>query len=131
MPVLNGHTAAVFVNLRKKASKEELLARLAGFKGAVRRFEKLAEVNGITFVDDYAHHPTEIKATLKTAKNYPHRELWVAFQPHTYSRTKAFLPEFADALSKGAEMAYKAVMKPAEGTILTVSRVSAETAVEA
>ena len=50
-------------------------------------------------VDDYAHHPTEIKATLNAARNYPHMKIWVVFQPHTYSRTKAFMDEFAEALA--------------------------------
>ena len=53
----------------------------------------------MTVIDDYAHHPTEIEATLRAAKNYPHKTLWCVFQPHTYTRTKAFLPEFAKALS--------------------------------
>ena len=52
-----------------------------------------------TIIDDYAHHPTEIRATLEAAAHYPHRELWCVFQPHTYTRTKAFLTEFAEALS--------------------------------
>lgn len=50
-------------------------------------------------IDDYAHHPTEIKATLTSAKNYPHKKTWCIFQPHTYTRTKALLPEFAEALT--------------------------------
>ena len=50
-------------------------------------------------MDDYAHHPTEIEATLAAAGNYPHKKLWCVFQPHTYTRTKALLPEFAEALS--------------------------------
>mgnify|MGYP000766403346 FL=1 len=53
----------------------------------------------MTIIDDYAHHPTEIRATLEAAKNYPHREIWCVFQPHTYTRTKAFLKDFAAALS--------------------------------
>ena len=53
----------------------------------------------VTIIDDYAHHPTEIRATLTAAKNYPHKRLVLAFQPHTYSRTKAFLDDFADVLS--------------------------------
>ena len=53
----------------------------------------------MTVVDDYAHHPTEISATLSAAKNYPHSRLICVFQPHTYSRTKAFLDAFAKALS--------------------------------
>ena len=50
-------------------------------------------------IDDYAHHPTEIRATLTAAANYPHQKIWCVFQPHTYTRTKALLPEFASALS--------------------------------
>lgn len=72
---------------------------LSSFTGTDRRFQYKGKVNGFTIIDDYAHHPTEIRATLKTAANYPHREVWCVFQPHTYSRTKAFLPEFAKALS--------------------------------
>ena len=55
-------------------------------------------IGGVTVIDDYAHHPTEIEATLKAAANYPHRKLWCVFQPHTYTRTKAYLKEFARSL---------------------------------
>jgi UDP-N-acetylmuramate--alanine ligase len=72
---------------------------LLAFTGTDRRFQYKGQVNGFTIIDDYAHHPTEIQATLKAAARYPHREIWCVFQPHTYSRTKAFLPEFAKALS--------------------------------
>ncbi len=72
---------------------------LLSFTGTDRRFEYKGELNGVTIVDDYAHHPTEIKATLKAAKHYPHKDLWCVFQPHTYTRTKAFFHEFAEALS--------------------------------
>ena len=56
------------------------------------------------YIDDYAHHPQEIEATLRAAKMYPHRKLWVIFQPHTYSRTKALLDDFAKALSLSDEI---------------------------
>ena len=72
---------------------------LLSFKGTDRRFEYKGEKNGVTIIDDYAHHPTEIKATLTSVKHYPHRETWCIFQPHTYTRTKAFFHEFAEALS--------------------------------
>ena len=72
---------------------------LEDFSGANQRFEIKGNVNGITIVDDYAHHPTEISATLEVAKHYPHNELYVVFQPHTYTRTRAFLSDFAKALS--------------------------------
>ena len=70
------------------------------FTGANQRFEIKGRVHNITLVDDYAHHPTEIDATLKVAKAYPHHQLYVVFQPHTYTRTKAFLNEFAEVLSQ-------------------------------
>ena len=71
---------------------------LSSFGGAHRRFELKGTLGNVTVIDDYAHHPTEIKATLTTAKNTPHNELWVVFQPHTYTRTHALFEEFADAL---------------------------------
>lgn len=73
---------------------------LRDFHGTDRRFEYKGEVRGITVIDDYAHHPTEINASLKAARNYPHREIWCIFQPHTYTRTKMLFPEFVDALSQ-------------------------------
>ena len=72
---------------------------LSTFSGTDRRFELKGEVAGIKILDDYAHHPTEITATLKAAVKYPHKTLWCVFQPHTYTRTKAFLKDFAKALS--------------------------------
>ena len=80
-------------------SLEDIIHGLSIFGGAKRRFELKGKVNGITVIDDYAHHPTEIEATLHAAKNYPHGRLICVFQPHTYSRTKAFLKDFAKALS--------------------------------
>lgn len=69
------------------------------FGGTKRRFEHKGTVGGVTVIDDYAHHPTEIKATLTTAGNYPHKTTWCVFQPHTYTRTKALLDDFAEALA--------------------------------
>ena len=80
-------------------SMEHIQAGLLGFSGTNRRFQYKGKLNGVTIVDDYAHHPTEIRATMQAAKNYPHREVWVVFQPHTYTRTKAFFKEFAESLS--------------------------------
>lgn len=71
---------------------------LSCFGGTNRRFEYKGTVGGVTVVDDYAHHPTEITASLTAAKQYPHQTLWCVFQPHTYTRTKAFLDDFARAL---------------------------------
>ena len=72
---------------------------LYSFTGTDRRFEKKGSFNGVTVIDDYAHHPTEIRATLDAAKDHPHKRIWCVFQPHTYTRTQALLEEFADALS--------------------------------
>ena len=72
---------------------------LKAFGGTDRRFDYKGSIGGVTIIDDYAHHPTEIRATLTAAANYPHNHLWCVFQPHTYTRTKAFLKEFAEALS--------------------------------
>jgi len=72
---------------------------LLAFHGTERRFEYKGERNGFTIIDDYAHHPTEIEATLTAAKKYPHKTLWCAFQPHTYTRTRAFLTDFAKSLA--------------------------------
>ncbi|MBB5196978.1 UDP-N-acetylmuramate--L-alanine ligase [Anaerocolumna cellulosilytica] len=69
------------------------------FTGTERRFQYKGTIGGVTVIDDYAHHPTEVTATLTAAKNYPHKTTWCVFQPHTYTRTKAFLTEFAKALS--------------------------------
>lgn len=79
--------------------KEAIISGLYKFGGANRRFQHKGTINGITVIDDYAHHPTEIRATLTAAANYPHERIVVVFQPHTYSRTKAFLKDFADVLS--------------------------------
>ena len=78
---------------------EVVLKSLADFHGTDRRFEYKGTIGGVTILDDYAHHPTEITATLKAAANYPHKTLWCVFQPHTYSRTNAFLHDFAKALT--------------------------------
>lgn len=78
---------------------ETIKSGLMAFEGTDRRFEYKGQFNGITVIDDYAHHPTEIAATLTAAQKYPHNQIWCVFQPHTYTRTKAFLHEFAQALA--------------------------------
>jgi UDP-N-acetylmuramate--alanine ligase len=77
---------------------ETAAAALARFRGTARRFEVKGQAGGVTVVDDYAHHPTEIRATLAAARSkYPGRGVWAVFQPHTYSRTAALLDGFATA----------------------------------
>ncbi len=80
-------------------SMEQATKAVHDFTGTDRRFEYKGSIGGVTIIDDYAHHPTEIAATLNACKNYPHKTLWCVFQPHTYTRTKAFLKEFAQSLS--------------------------------
>lgn len=79
-------------------SPEEIRHGLAVFKGPRRRFEYIGSVNGVNVIDDYAHHPTEIKACLMAARDYPHKNIFCVFQPHNYTRTRSLLNEFADAL---------------------------------
>ena len=91
--------AAIAISTCLGLSADTITRGLASFTGTNRRFEYKGKVGGVTIVDDYAHHPTEIKATLKAAKSVPHESVWCVFQPHTYTRTQALLPEFAEALS--------------------------------
>jgi UDP-N-acetylmuramate--alanine ligase len=91
--------SAIACCLQNDISFDRIQEGLKLFHGADRRFQYKGSFDGVTVIDDYAHHPTEIRATLTAAKNYPHDRLVVVFQPHTYSRTKAFLKDFADVLS--------------------------------
>ena len=80
-------------------SKNDIQIALSKFTGAHRRFEYKGKINNIASVyDDYAHHPTEIRATANSLANKKYNQSWVVFQPHTYSRTKNLLDDFADAL---------------------------------
>ncbi len=74
------------------------------FIGAHRRFEKKGEYLGATIIDDYAHHPTEIQATLKSAAEFPRNRLWCIFQPHTYSRTRSLWKEFCESFDNVDEL---------------------------
>ncbi len=92
--------AAAALALELKVSLEDIARGLSLFGGANRRFQFKGTLPcGATVIDDYAHHPTEITASLKAAQNYPHQRIICVFQPHTYSRTRAFLKDFAKALS--------------------------------
>ena len=91
--------AAIAVAIKLGLDLETIKKGLCGFSGTDRRFQKKGTFNGVTVVDDYAHHPDEITATLDSAKHFPHNRTWCVFQPHTYSRTKALLGDFAKALS--------------------------------
>lgn len=77
---------------------------ICNFHGAKRRFEKKGEFSGATIMDDYAHHPTEIKATLNSAKEFEYNRLWCIFQPHTYSRTRTLWNEFVESFDAVDEL---------------------------
>ena len=95
---------------------------LDAFHGADRRFQIKGKLkSGATVIDDYAHHPTEIRATLMTASHYPHRKIWCVFQPHTYTRTKALMNEFADALCLADEVVLAPVYPARETDTLGIS----------
>lgn len=92
--------AAIGLALYLGIDAEDIKKGLASFSGAKRRFEHKGKLRGdIDIIDDYAHHPQEIEASIKAARNYKAKRVVVVFQPHTYTRTKAFLNEFAAALS--------------------------------
>ncbi len=92
------------------ATPAEIAAGLAHFRGAGRRFEFIGEANGVTFVDDYAHHPTEIAATISTAKKMPYARVWAVFQPFTFSRTARHLNDFAKTLALADKVVVSDIM---------------------
>lgn len=94
--VLNS-LASIAVALNAGIDIGIIQSSLLQFRGTYRRFDIKGTENSITVIDDYAHHPTEIKATLDAAKQYPHKRVWCVFQPHTYSRTKTLFKEFTQA----------------------------------
>ncbi|MCR5417570.1 MAG: UDP-N-acetylmuramate--L-alanine ligase [Lachnospiraceae bacterium] len=100
---------------------ETIQKALSGFTGTDRRFEYKGTIGGVTIIDDYAHHPTEIRATLTAAAKYPHKTLRVIFQPHTYTRTKALLHDFAQALSLADEVILADIYAARETDTLGIS----------
>ena len=97
------------------------LSALKNYHGIDRRFEYKGKIGDVTVIDDYAHHPTEIKATLGAAEKYPHKELWVVFQPHTYTRTKAFFDDFANALKNADHVVLADIYAARETDTLGIS----------
>jgi UDP-N-acetylmuramate--alanine ligase len=101
---------------------ESIVSTLESYTGTQRRFDVIGITqNGITIVDDYAHHPTEIKATLKAAKNVPHKELWCLFQPHTYTRTLALFDEFAESFDEADKIVMAEIYAAREKNIYKIS----------
>lgn len=97
-------------------------AALTRFRGTARRFELKGQARGITVVDDYAHHPTEIRATLAAARlKYPGRTIWAVFQPHTYSRTATLLEAFANAFGDADRVIVTDIYAAREQNLLGIS----------
>ena len=90
-------TAAIIAAIESDIEVDTIKKAIKTYTGVGRRFEKKGVYNGALIIDDYAHHPTEVKATLSAAKNLKKNRMWVVFQPHTYSRTRALLDEFAES----------------------------------
>lgn len=104
---------AIGIALELGLDLDEVKVALKDFVGTGRRFETRFEKNGLLVIDDYAHHPTEIKATVAAArKRYPDKELWLAFQPHRYSRTKIFWQEFIESLKKADKIVILGIYAP-------------------
>lgn len=98
---------------------------LQEYKGTQRRFDIVGTTaTGVKIVDDYAHHPTEIKATLEACQNVPHNKLWCLFQPHTYTRTLALFDDFADAFQKADELILAEIYAAREKNIYKISSAS-------
>ena len=96
--------SSIAVGLIFNVPYETIISGLEKCKGAHKRFEFKGEKDGITVIDDYAHHPTEIKATLNTAKKINHNKTYCVFQPHTYTRTKSLFDEFTTAFADADEL---------------------------
>lgn len=96
---ISNSLAAVAVCMQLGCSAEEVMDGIATFTGTSRRFEIKGVYNDITVIDDYAHHPSEIKATLAAAKKGAYNRIWAAFQPHTYTRAKKFFHEFSESFT--------------------------------
>jgi UDP-N-acetylmuramate--alanine ligase len=94
---------------------------LGTFSGVRRRFDLVGECGGVTVVDDYAHHPTELRATLAAAKTLDFGRVVVLFQPHRYSRTEAFITEFGEAFGDADKIVLMDVYSAGEAPIPGVS----------
>ncbi len=92
------------------ADVESICRGLKAFGGASRRFELLGKYNGVTFADDYAHHPAEIRVTLEAAKKMGYKRVWAVHQPFTYSRTSMLLDDFAEVLSIADKVVISEIM---------------------
>ena len=125
--VLNA-TAAVAIARQLEVPAEKIAEGLGHFRGVDRRFQLRGTARGVTVVDDYGHHPTEIRATLAAARECGHRKIYVIFQPHRYTRTLDLLDRFSDAFVDADTVhvlpIYAASEEPIEG--VTAERLAAK-----
>jgi UDP-N-acetylmuramate--alanine ligase len=116
--ILNA-TAAVAIGVQLGLAPEKIASGLSSFRGVDRRFQIKGQVNGVTVVDDYGHHPTEIRATLQAARECGYGRVLVLFQPHRYTRTRDLMGEFATAFGDADALQvldiYAASEQPIEG----------------
>ena len=119
--VLNA-LAALAASSEAGVGFETAAAALTRFQGTARRFQYKGQAEGITVVDDYAHHPTEVRATLEAAQlKYPGRAIWAVFQPHTYSRTAAMLTDFAASFGDADHVIVTSIYAAREQNLLNIS----------
>ncbi len=102
--------AAIACAMKSGLTFEEIVPHLEEFTGAGRRFEELYNKNGITIVDDYAHHPEELRVTLEAAMNMGYNNVWAVFQPFTYSRTKILFDDFVQVLKIPSKVVMSEIM---------------------
>lgn len=103
-------------------SIEDMVETLNSFKGTERRFDVMGVTSGgIKIIDDYAHHPTEIKATLSAVRNMKHNKLWCLFQPHTYTRTMALFDDFAESFADADKVVLAEIYAAREKNIYQIS----------
>jgi len=114
---LQNALAAVAVGLELGLDAERVAGALASFAGADRRFQRLGEAAGVLVIDDYGHHPTEIRAVLDAARASLGRRLIVAFQPHRYSRTARLMDRFGPALAQADELVLAGIYAAGEDPI--------------
>jgi UDP-N-acetylmuramate--alanine ligase len=116
--VLNAAAAAA-IGLQLQIAPEKIVTGISSFRGVDRRFQQKGSVRGVAVVDDYGHHPTEVKATLQAARECGYGQVHVLFQPHRYTRTRDMMAEFADSFGDASSLEilniYAASEKPIDG----------------
>ena len=119
---LRNAVAAIALAEELGISQESIRMSLENFKGIKRRFEWIEESNGLVLIDDYAHHPEELRAAIEACRSiYPGRNITGIFQPHLYSRTRDFLHEFAHVLSQLDQVILVELYPAREPAILGIS----------